>query len=126
MHYRFVSDDQFDALIADGALLEWAVVHGVHRYGTPRPPSCRPLPQAVRPCWRSICKERGKSRRPGPTPGSSSWRHRRGRSWYAGWSAAAPSLVPATERRLETARAEMAAQAEFDYVVVNYEIDSGG
>jgi guanylate kinase len=37
-HYLFVSAMEFDALIADGALLEWAVVHGVHRYGTPRAP----------------------------------------------------------------------------------------
>jgi hypothetical protein len=37
-HYLFVSPAQFDTLIAEGALLEWAVVHGVHRYGTPRGP----------------------------------------------------------------------------------------
>ena len=28
VHYHFVSADEFDALIADGALLEWATVHG--------------------------------------------------------------------------------------------------
>ena len=38
VHYHFVSAAEFDALIADGALLEWAIVHGVHRYGTPRAP----------------------------------------------------------------------------------------
>jgi guanylate kinase len=38
VHYHFVSADEFDALIAQGALLEWAIVHGVHRYGTPRAP----------------------------------------------------------------------------------------
>ena len=38
VHYHFVSADDFDALIAEGALLEWATVHGVHRYGTPRAP----------------------------------------------------------------------------------------
>ena len=31
--YHFVSDDGFDALIAEGAFLEWAHVFG-HRYGT--------------------------------------------------------------------------------------------
>ena len=31
--YHFVSDDQFDALVAEGAFLEWAHVFG-HRYGT--------------------------------------------------------------------------------------------
>ena len=38
VHYLFVTEAEFDALIAEGALLEWAVVHGVHRYGTPRAP----------------------------------------------------------------------------------------
>lgn len=36
--YHFVSDERFDELIADDQLLEWAVVHGTHRYGTPRGP----------------------------------------------------------------------------------------
>ncbi|MBW3603390.1 MAG: guanylate kinase [Actinobacteria bacterium] len=33
MEYHFVSDDEFDRLIADGALLEWARFGG-NRYGT--------------------------------------------------------------------------------------------
>jgi guanylate kinase len=33
--YHFVDDDGFDRLIADGELIEWAVVHG-RRYGTMR------------------------------------------------------------------------------------------
>jgi guanylate kinase len=33
--YLFVDDAQFDGLIAEGELVEWAVVHG-RRYGTPR------------------------------------------------------------------------------------------
>lgn len=32
--YRFVTDATFDALIAQGKVLEWAVVHGGPRYGT--------------------------------------------------------------------------------------------
>jgi guanylate kinase len=35
--YHFVSNDQFDGLVATGQLLEWAHVFG-HRYGTPRAP----------------------------------------------------------------------------------------
>lgn len=35
VHYHFVSRAEFESLIADGALLEWAEVHG-DLYGTPR------------------------------------------------------------------------------------------
>jgi len=32
--YQFVSDADFDTLVAEGKVLEWAVVHGGARYGT--------------------------------------------------------------------------------------------
>jgi guanylate kinase len=35
--YRFVTDDEFDRLVKDGELLEWAEFAG-YRYGTPRQP----------------------------------------------------------------------------------------
>lgn len=34
-HYFFVTNRQFDRTIRDGGFLEWAQVHGEHRYGTP-------------------------------------------------------------------------------------------
>ena len=37
VHYLFVTDEQFDRLVADDDLLEWAEYAG-HRYGTPRAP----------------------------------------------------------------------------------------
>jgi guanylate kinase len=36
VHYWFVSDDEFDRLIADGAFLEWVPYVSGHRYGTLR------------------------------------------------------------------------------------------
>jgi guanylate kinase len=38
VHYHFVDDARFDEMIAAGDLLEWAVIHGAARYGTPRQP----------------------------------------------------------------------------------------
>jgi len=37
VHYHFVTDPEFDRMIADGSLLEWAEIVG-HRSGTPRRP----------------------------------------------------------------------------------------
>lgn len=38
VHYFFVSPEEFDRMVERGQLLEWAVVHGTHKYGTPRAP----------------------------------------------------------------------------------------
>ena len=44
VHYHFHDQAAFDAMVADGALLEWARVLGRHSYGTPR----APVEQALR------------------------------------------------------------------------------
>ncbi|MEN9607141.1 MAG: hypothetical protein RL605_969, partial [Actinomycetota bacterium] len=36
--YYFWTHEQFDAAIARGEMLEYAIVHGVNKYGTPRGP----------------------------------------------------------------------------------------
>jgi len=36
--YHFISDDEFMRMAEQGELLEWALVHGIDRYGTPRAP----------------------------------------------------------------------------------------
>ena len=41
-HYHFIDKARFDAMVSNGALLEWAEVFG-HRYGTPRAPVERAL-----------------------------------------------------------------------------------
>jgi len=38
LDYFFVDEDEFDRMIADGELLEWAEVFNAHRYGTPSAP----------------------------------------------------------------------------------------
>jgi guanylate kinase len=122
VHYHFVSEAEFDALIAEGALLEWATVHGVHRYGTPRGPVQQALDEG-RPALLEIdlqgarqvkanCPE---ARFVFLTPPS--WEELVRRLLGRGTES-----VVQQQRRLETARAELAAQTEFDYVVVNREI----
>jgi guanylate kinase len=122
VHYHFVSEAEFDALIAEGALLEWATVHGVYRYGTPGGPVQQALDEG-RPALLEIdlqgarqvkanCPE---ARFVFLTPPS--WEELVRRLVGRGTES-----VVQQQRRLETARAELAAQTEFDYVVVNREI----
>jgi guanylate kinase len=122
VHYHFVSDAEFDALIAEGALLEWAIVHGLHRYGTPRGPVLRALEQG-----RAALLEidlQGARQVKANCPDARfvflappSWEELIRRQVGRGTESAVQR-----ERRLQTARAELAAQTEFDYVVVNREI----
>jgi guanylate kinase len=46
VHYFFLSNEQFDKLIAVDGLLEWASVHG-ERYGTIRSEVCERLEQGI-------------------------------------------------------------------------------
>jgi len=36
--YQFVTEDEFSSMVQANQLLEWATVHGKHRYGSPRLP----------------------------------------------------------------------------------------
>ncbi len=131
-HYLFVSEDEFDSLIAGGALLEWAIVHGVHRYGTPRQPVLDALGEGraalleidlqgarqVREHWSQVRRDHPEwppARYVFLAPPS--WSELVRRLSGRGTESAAQQRT-----RLETARAEMAAQAEFDDVVVNGEV----
>jgi guanylate kinase len=58
VHYHFISDEEFDRLVAENGLLEWAVVHRAARYG--RSISSSASRRVSRRCWRSICRERGR------------------------------------------------------------------
>ena len=122
VHYNFISADDFDALIAEGALLEWATVHGVDRYGTPRAPVAQAIAQG-RPALLEIDLQGARQVRDNWPDAQfvflapPSWEELVRRLVGRGTESAAQQ-----ERRLQTARAEMAAQAEFEHVVVNAEI----
>ncbi len=120
--YRFVSDEEFDRLVAGGELLEWAPVVG-HRSGTP----ARPVEEALA-AGRDVVLEID-------VQGA---RQVRERAPDAVLIFLAPPSMEELERRLRsrgtedearlalrlaTARAEMAQRPWFDHVVVNDRLD---
>lgn len=120
--YRFVSDEAFDALIGEGAFLEWAEVFG-ERYGTPRGPVEEAL-AAGRDVILEIDVQGARmvrDRMPDAVlvflvPPSEEELARRLRS-------RGTETGEALERRLEAAKLEMAEASWFDHVVVNEVID---
>lgn len=126
VHYRFVDDTTFDQLVADEELLEWAVVHRGARYGTPREPVLGALArgraalleidlQGARQVRASMPEARFVFLAP------PSWEELVRRLVGRGTENAAER-----SRRLDTARAELAAEKEFDVTVVNVTIPDAG
>lgn len=123
--YTFVTAPQFQQLIDDGALLEWADIHGgLHRSGTPARP-VRDATRAGHPVLIEVDLAGAKAvKRAMPEVISvflapPSWEELVSR--LSGRGTETPEVMA---RRLETARAEMAAQGDFDQVVVNRQLDS--
>lgn len=122
VNYFFVDDTEFDRLIADGELLEWATVHNAHRYGTPKAPIEKALAAG-----RSVLLEidlQGARQVRAAMPQAKlvflappSWEELLRRQAGRGTEDAEER-----ERRLATARDEMAAKDEFDELVVNRDV----
>jgi len=122
VHYWFVSDEEFDRMVADGDLLEWAVVHKAARYGTPRQPVDLALASG-RPAMLEIDLQ-----------GARQVRESMPEALFVflkppSWDELVRRLVgrgteteEERERRLVTAREELAAEAEFDVTIVNREV----
>jgi guanylate kinase len=121
-HYWFVSDEEFDALVADDQLLEWAVVHRAARYGTPRLPVEDALAQG-RPALLEIDLQGARQVR--TTMPEALFVFLKPPSWE---ELVRRLVGRGTEdeeeraRRLQTALEELAAEAEFDVAIVNTEI----
>lgn len=122
VHYLFVSEADFDELIASGGLLEWATVHGRHRYGTPAA-AVREAAAQGRTVILEIDQQGARQvRRTLPEARSvflspPEWSTLEGR--LRGRGTETPEQVA---RRLETARSELAAADEFDVTIVNDEL----
>jgi guanylate kinase len=121
-HYYFVSDDEFDRMIEDGEFLEWAVVHNAFRYGTPRTPIEEALATGKSVLLeidlqgaRNVSREMPEALLVFLLPPT--WEELVRRLIGRGTESAAEQA-----RRLETAKAELAAQDEFDVKVVNTDV----
>jgi guanylate kinase len=123
--YHFVSPARFQQLIDQGALLEWAEIHGgLHRSGTLAEP-VRAATAAGRPVLievdlagaRALKKAMPEAMTVFLAPPS--WEDLEAR--LIGRGTETPEVI---RRRLDTARIELAAQDDFDEVVVNSRLES--
>jgi guanylate kinase len=122
VHYQFVTDAAFDAMVANGELLEWAVVHGAARYGTPRAPVERAV-AAGQPALLELDLQGARQVRAAMPDAlfvflaAPSWAELERRLLGRG------TEDPAQRRqRLETARLELAAEPEFDVTIINRDV----
>ncbi|MEU6503699.1 guanylate kinase [Streptomyces californicus] len=122
VHYFFVDDEEFDKLIANGELLEWAEFAG-NRYGTPRRAVLDRLEvgepvlleidlQGARLVRQSMADARLVFLAP------PSWEELVRR--LTGRGTEAPEVI---ERRLAAAKVELAAEEEFDTTLVNTSVE---
>jgi guanylate kinase len=123
--YQFVSPDRFQELIDQGALLEWAEIHGgLHRSGTLAEPvraaTAAGLPVLIEVDLagaRAVKKAMPEVITVFLAPPS--WEDLKARLIGRG-----TETPEAMQRRLDTARTELAAQDDFDEVVVNRRLES--
>ncbi|TLP99122.1 guanylate kinase [Nesterenkonia salmonea] len=121
--YLFISDQRFDELLAEDAFLEWAVVHQKHRYGT-----LIATVEAALGDGKNVLLEID-------LQGARQVRDKlRGAQFVFLAPPSFDDLVhrlvgrgtesdEEQQRRLETARIELAAESEFDVTIINDDID---
>jgi len=120
--YHFISGQRFDEMRADGELLEWALVHGNY-YGTPRAPVAKALDQGLDVLF------------------DIDWQGTRQLKAAMGSDVVGVFILPPSmaelrarlerraedardviDRRLANARTEITHWGEYDYVVVNRDL----
>jgi guanylate kinase len=123
--YHFVTPGRFQQLIDDGALLEWAEIHGgLHRSGTLAEP-VRDATAAGYPVLIEVDLAGARAVKQAMPEAVTvflappSWAALEAR--LIGRGTETPEVI---ERRLTTARTELAAQGDFDEVVVNSELET--
>jgi len=120
--YRFVTDAEFDRLVAEDELLEWARVHNHSRYGTPRDAVMAAIAAGQRVLLEIDLQGARQVREKMPEAtlvflAPPSWEVLVSRLTGRG-----TETPEEQRRRLDTAQVELAAQDEFDRLVVNHDI----
>jgi len=129
VHYYFVGDGEFDQLVQEKRLLEWARVHGGHRYGTPQEPVEALLDVGKNVIleidiqgFRKVAKRmRRKARLISVFVEPPSFEELTRRLEARGTESSGEQ-----QQRLATAKRELEAQGECDFVVVNDEVARAG
>lgn len=122
VEYFFVSNEKFDEMITKGELLEYATVHQSNRYGTPR----SPVEDALAAGQQIILEIdiQGAKQVKDSMPEANlifiappSIEELKRRLMTRGTETAEEVAI-----RLETAQVELAAQQDFDHIVINNEV----
>ncbi|ABL04264.1 guanylate kinase Gmk [Mycobacterium ulcerans Agy99] len=123
--YHFVTPESFQQMIDQGELLEWAEIHGgLHRSGTPAQPVREATASGV-PVLIEVDLAGGRAVKKAMPEAISvflappSWEDLKAR--LVGRGTETPDVI---RRRLQTAQTELAAQRDFDKVVVNGRLES--
>lgn len=124
VHYHFVSEERFTELVESDQMLEWAQVHGAARYGTPRGPVQERLDAGV-PALLEIDLQG--ARQVKESMPEALFVFLKPPSWdelvrrLVGRGTETPEEQ---QRRLATAKHELAAESWFDTTIVNHEVQT--
>jgi guanylate kinase len=120
--YYFLSHDEFDRMVAADEMLEFAVVHGLNKYGTPRRPVEAALASGKQVLLEIDIQGARQVKQAMPEAllvfiAPPSWQELERRLSMRGTESAEEQ-----DKRLATAKTELAAQQEFDAVVINEDV----
>jgi len=120
--YFFLSHVDFDRMVAAGEMLEFAVVHGLNKYGTPRKPVEAALSAGKQVLLEIDIQGARQVKQAMPEAllvfiAPPSWQELERRLSMRGTESSEEQA-----KRLATAKTELAAQQEFDAVVINEDV----
>lgn len=119
VHYYFVSDEEFESMVENRQMLEWATVHNSYKYGTIRSMVQKQLDAGKHVLLEIDLQGARQVRNAMPEAqliflATPSWDELVSR--LIGRGTESPQEQ---EARLDTAKIELAAEPEFDYTVIN-------